>query len=106
MGAKVFTQHKPEGDVIINPCPYCEGEGYMTEGLLTLPANVFESYLILEELDPTEYNALTDAQKEGISLLLSCGKIDLNEGKVGKVRLWAWFGVESTTIANLTALLG
>ena len=104
-GAGIFTQHKSEGDVIVDPCPYCDGSGYMVDGILTLPANVFESHSILDELDATEYNALTDAKKEGIALLLSCGKVDLNDGKAGKTRLWSWFGSESTTVANLTALL-
>jgi len=71
----------------------------------TQPVNVFDSYIILEELDTTEYNALTDEQKDGVSILLSCGKVDLNEGKAGRIWLTSWFGSESTTISNLTALL-
>ena len=71
----------------------------------TLPGNVFRSYLILEALDATEYNALTAAQKDGVRIILSCGLVDLNDGKAGKVRLWSLFGEESTTVANLTALL-
>ena len=106
-------------------CPTCNGDGEivagfgMTEGhrmamfnmiieLVTntaRPTNVFDSYIIIEELDTTEYNALTDTQKNGILYLLACGKVDLNTGKAGRVRLWHWFGAESTTVANLTALL-
>ena len=105
-------------------CPYCGGDGLIpmtncphariewnvyqaiTElDTLILPTDVFNSYVVLEELDPTEYAALTDTQKEGILHLLACGKVDLNDGKAGRVRLWNWFGAESTTVANLTALL-
>ena len=68
-------------------------------------SNIFDSYKILEAIDSTEYDALTDAQKDGVKTLLSCGRVDLNEGKIGRVRLWNWFGAESTTVANLTALL-
>ena len=38
-------------------------------------------------------------------ILLSCGYVDLNDGKAGKVRLWNWFGAESDTIAALQALI-
>ena len=68
-------------------------------------SNVFHSYQILEALDVDEYNALTATQKDGVKVLLSCGLVDLNDGKAGRVRLWNWFGAESTTVANLTALL-
>ena len=72
---------------------------------ITPLTNVFDSYVVLEELDATEHAALTDAQKDGILHLLACGKVDLRDSKAGKVRLWNWFGAESTTVANLTALL-
>ena len=73
---------------------------------LGLVANVFASYKVLECLDATEHAALTDTQKDGVLHLLACGRVDLNDGKAGKVRLWNWFGAESTTVANLTALIG
>jgi len=69
------------------------------------PTNVFQSYEILEAMDTTEYNALTDTQKDGVKILLSCGRVDLNVGKAGRVRLLNWFGAQSTTITNLAALL-
>ena len=104
-GTGIYIKHTSEGDVSVNPCPYCGGIGYLAEGLTTPPENIFESYLVLECLNATEYTALTDTQKDGVLQLLACGKVDLNTGKVGRVRLWNWFGVESTTVANLTALL-
>ena len=110
-----------------NPCGDCGGSGSVGNqiciacfgsGALPLSGmnlylsgnfigiNVFHSYQILECLDATEHNALTDAQKDGVLHLLACGLVDLNDGKAGKVRLWNWFGAESTTVANLTALIG
>ena len=87
-------------------CPSCDGLGKMTKGWIEMCAdNVFESHVILECLDATEHNALTDAQKDGVLAILACGQVDLNDGKAGRVRLWNWFGSESTTVANLTALL-
>ena len=112
-----------------NPCTVCGGDskidlldsefdqtshrsamrlkGFVYSTLLEncLSDGVFWSYKVLECLDTTEHAALTDAQKNGILHILACGKVDLNEGKAGRVRLWNWFDAESTTVANLTALL-
>ena len=86
-------------------CYHCGGEGKMLVGDLSIP-NVFHAYEVLECLDATEHAALTDTQKDGVLHLLACGRVDLNDGKAGKERLWNWFGEESTTVANLTALIG
>jgi hypothetical protein len=85
-------------------CNRCDVNGYVHWGKLEID-NIIHSYKILECLDATEHNALTDTQKDGVSQILSCGLVDLNDGKVGRVRLWNWFGAESTTVASLTALL-
>jgi len=86
-------------------CDHCSGTDVNSFYDIVPPTNVFYSYEILEALDATEHNALSDAQKEGVLTILSCGQVDLNEGKAGRVRLLNWFGAESTTVANLTALL-
>ncbi len=72
---------------------------------IELSTNVFYSHVILEEIDLTEYSGLSDTHKDTFKIILMCGKVDLNEGKFGRVKLWSWFGAESTTVANLTALL-
>ena len=89
------------------PCVCVTGAaaGYKVHKHEVLSANIFYSHEILEELDSTEYNALGAAAKDGVNMLLTCGFVDLNDGKAGKVRLWNWFGAESTTVANLTALM-
>jgi hypothetical protein len=110
---------KGSGSIDEGFCHACLGTGYratVAENVYlksvgdridaqTISTNVFESYIVLEELDATEHNGLTDAQKTGVLHLLACGSVDLNDGKAGKTRLWNWFGAESTTVASLTALL-
>ena len=114
-----------------NPCLICSGDGEINllddnfphirkrekmrgiiwDAMLTrldeicCPTDVFESYLVAPCLNGTEYDALTDTQKEGVKIILSCGRVDLSDGASMKTRLWNWFGAESTTVANLTALL-
>ena len=86
-------------------CPACNATGKVEVGILDCGDNIFPAYKILEELDATEHAGLGAGAIAGINTMLSCGLVDLNEGKVGRVRLWNWFGAESTTVANLTALL-
>ena len=69
------------------------------------PGNVFRSYQVLECLDETEYDALSDSNKASLQFLLQCSMVDLNDGKAGRVRLWNWFGAESITVAALQALI-
>ena len=103
-GTKTIPGPPPGGGDI--ECPSCEGLGKMAIGWVEVcEPGIFESHVILECLDATEHAALTDAQKDGVRIILSCGQVDLNDGKVGKVRLWNWFGAESDTVANLTELL-
>ena len=90
---------------VSDPCHACGGTGKIFLGVYHFGDNIFSSHTILEALDSDEYDALTDTEKEGVKILLSCGRVDLNDGKAGKVRLWNWFGAESTTVANLTALI-
>ena len=89
----------------VEDCPRCATTGVLETGTLDYGDNIFPSYQILEELDATEYAGLGAGAIAGIDTMLSCGLVDLNDGKAGKVRLWNWFGAESTTVANLTALL-
>jgi RecJ-like exonuclease len=70
------------------------------------PDSVFDSYIIFENTDSGEYNALTDAQKEKYRLLLSAGKVSLVDGSQGRSLLMSLFGPGSATRANLIALLG
>ena len=105
-GTGVWIKTAVGGDTPIDPCPVCLGSGKYRIYTLDLPEHVFEAYQVLEATAPAEYDALTGAQKAGYALLLSCGKVDLGAGKVGRTRLLAWFGAESQTVANLTELIG
>jgi hypothetical protein len=86
-------------------CQQCSGTGKMKLRWLDYGENIFPSYQILECLDSTEYAALTAANKTTVLVVLSCGFVDLNAGKAGRVRLVNAFGAGSTTVASLTALL-
>jgi len=82
--------------------------GYVWSSLLentTMPTNVFHSYEILEATDGTEYLALSGGNTAMYNALISCGRVDLNDGKKGRTWLWTLFDSESTTRAALTALL-
>ena len=86
-------------------CPVCGGTNVHEFFTIIPPTNIFHSHEILEVLDATEYSGLGAGAVAGLNTLLSCGLVDLNDGKAGKTRLWNWFGAESTTVANLTAIL-
>jgi len=101
-------------------CPTCHGEGALPaqgfagrsfaelktsiDDILT-PSLVFRSYLIVEALDTTEYNALTDAQKLNFIMIVSAGFVDLNTDSNAKALLMALFGAGTTTRANLIELI-
>jgi len=110
------------GEVAGSPCSHCEGTGRQslrtdahdqTEWHVKRVVdvfgidvdNIFPSYKIVECIDATEYDGLTDAQKDGVKVLLMCGFVDLNTGKPGRTRLLSWFGAESDTVAALQALI-
>ena len=105
-GSKTVDEYS-DGEVVgTRNCNACNGSGKMELGWLEDESNIFHSYQVLECLDLTEYNSLSDSQKSGVLLLLCCGLVDLNDGKFGKVRLLNWFGAESTTVSNLIELIG
>lgn len=86
-------------------CDHCGLTRKLAPYDIEMPSGVFLSCEVLEELDTTEYNALTATKKDGVKMLLMCGMVNLNDGKAGKTRLWDWFGAESTTVAALQALI-
>ena len=61
----------------------------------------YKTKFIIEALDPTEYGALTDNQKETVRLIVSAGKVDMTDGSAVWGALKATFGDQSTTWANL-----
>ena len=61
------------------------------------------TYMILELIDPVEYTALSDAAKDRLKLILSCGAIDMRVSNVVHSWLFAIFPVGTTTNARLLA---
>lgn len=88
-------------------CPDCAGAKRLElcEIDSVFTDNVFHSYKVFEATDLTEYNALTDAQKERYQLILGMGQVDLNDGSNAFDLLKGMFGPSTTTRANLLALL-
>lgn len=60
-----------------------------------------ETYRIFELIDPTEYNALSALNKDVVRIILSMGKVDLNEGSQAQTLLWTIFDENSMTGARL-----
>jgi hypothetical protein len=104
-------------------CSFCGGDGEITAiGFhqitrysavdirnkiirLYLTDDVFPSYKIIEAIDDNEYDELNTSQKNTLSLILSCGFVDLAEGTQIRDKLWTMFGEGTTTRQNLEALL-
>lgn len=104
-GSGIWLNITDGGEIPVNPCPVCNGTGKTKLFSVDLPDGVVESYEVLQATDQTEYNSLTDAQKSGYALLLSCGKVDLGQGKFGRQKIVSWFGSESQTVANVSELI-
>lgn len=61
---------------------------------------------LLEALDITEYNALSDANKERVKILLSCGTINLAVGSQTRSILDTIFPTGTATNAAVKVLVG
>lgn len=66
---------------------------------------VVESYEVLECIVPSEFTALTAAEKTRVQSILACGKVNLR-GPNTRGMLAAAFDANTTTRANLIALQG
>jgi hypothetical protein len=64
-----------------------------------------ETYSIYEATVLGEWKQLTDEDKQRYALIISCSKVNLSEGAVTRDTLWSLFKGNSTTRANLEALL-
>jgi hypothetical protein len=61
---------------------------------------------ILECIKPSEYNALSDANKEVFKIIISCGAINIAPGGKLRERLLTMFGEESDSYNALMASMG
>lgn len=99
------------------PCDQCEGVGWMESerididdvvakvDTLVLPDKYFRATSVFNCIVPAEYNALTDAQKDYVRMILSLGVCNLNTGSLERATLTSVFGVGTATRANLLALI-
>ena len=87
-----------------DPCHGCNGDGYCPTN--RLKPDVVLAYQISDALDVDEYAALSDANQAAVNIILSMGLVSLAAGTNNRAALWALFDAESTTRANLIALLG
>lgn len=114
------------GEIGGEPCVACESDGvvsdvhsfiavvvkYLNETRFSIlfgkdfTDNLVASYKIMESTTASEYNALTDANKDAYRQIVSCGIIDLSSGTVIREKLWNMFDSESETRVALIALLG
>ena len=62
------------------------------------------TYKILECVIPSEYNALSDNNKEKLKILLSCGEIDTRVGNDLRASLEAIFPEGTATRTKLDAM--
>ncbi len=68
-------------------------------------AHIFHTYKIVEATITSEYSALSTANKTAYGMIISLGTVDLAVGTATKDKLWDMFGAETTTRANLEALI-
>ena len=54
---------------------------------------------------PAEYSALTNAQKSTLSLIISCGRIDMTTGSVIRTKIFEIFTEGTNIYADLTTML-
>lgn len=94
-----------EGDIIIDPCNVCGGDGYIEIQSFLLVEQVF-TYEIVEATVISEFNALTKAQKQTYRDIISLGVCSLAEGTKIRTALMNMFGAGTTTRANLAELVG
>jgi DnaJ-class molecular chaperone len=90
-------------------CPTCDGAGYVLERLSRthlMADGIVHTYEIMEATDASEYNALSDANKDAYRQIVSCGIVNLADGTALRGKMWNMFDSESTTRANIIELLG
>ena len=64
----------------------------------------FQTYLLLECIDDSEYSALTTNQKEFLAVIISAGEIDFRDNTVVRAKVKATFGEESVTWGKIKLL--
>ena len=107
-GTGELTFHDIAGNPTREPitCPRCLGEKELFWGHMQKIGNIVATYQVSEATDATEWNALSDGQKDAYAMILSMGTVDLTDGTSVRTTLWGLFDSESDTRAALIELLG
>jgi hypothetical protein len=77
----------------------------MPDEPLTPGGKFFFAYQILEATDASEYLALSDNNKEAYRLIISCGRIMLNDDSSLKTKLLTMFPSGTATHSSLESLI-
>lgn len=65
----------------------------------------FPTSLLLDNIVPSEFNALSAANKDALRMIISCGGIDMQEGTPNRTKFFALFPDGTTTYDNVMAIL-
>jgi len=90
-------------------CDVCDGNGliaFAELGDVTETTHICPTYQIVENTDPSEYQALSDANKQNYRDITGMGTVDLRDGSVVRATLWVLFDAQSTTRADIITMLG
>lgn len=95
-------------------CERCDGVGEINaDGFIgnikervELFANLSPTCKVASCIDFTEYAALTDAQKDKVKIVLSCGFVDMRDGQWTRTILFTIFNEASATRIALIAMFG
>lgn len=94
------------GARIETSCQRCHSTGFLPWGVLAVPGdNIVYAHEIYDATDQTDYDNLSDGDEEAYAAILAMGILDLSGGTRTRTKLWDMFDGESTTRANLIALL-
>jgi len=91
-------------------CPHCDGDTETFVGEVRWADDagkkLIQTYEIVENTVPAEYQALSDANKQNYRDIIGMGVIDMTDGTLIRATLWVLFDAQSTTRANILTLLG
>lgn len=96
-----FVPSTTEFGIGTTPCVSCKGTGYSRWDDFE---NLSPTCKVASCINSTEYLALTDAAKDGVKIVLSCGFVDMREGQWARTTLLAIFGSSPITKAAIEAL--
>ena len=65
----------------------------------------FYTSVLLDNIVAAESNALSDANKDALKMIISCGMIDMQEGTSNRTKFFNLFPDGTTTYANVMAVL-